>query len=425
MKIKINLKRILLTILFLLVVFYHTLTMLYYICNNELNFLVVRYIVGTIAMNIAIVVIILYQFGKNIKLKTSISLKIIMLLWIFIPLVSAKINSQYVDKANIAQTILWVLVFLAFYYATLQCRKFPIDKRWILIAYGVIIGLSLPLIKIHLSGHGDRGSVIFSVYLCLTILPLVLCCIKHKKRYYPIIISLLMISATTKRTGILAAVIGCVIFYLTDGNVKIPIKKRLEKIAKITMVGTVLIALLVVALEGMGIDVVSRFTELSSDGGSGRNYIWEKVFNGFQSSDITRHFLGHGINSVFLSLKIYSDVSIKAHNDFLEVLYDYGYVGVIMLAGIIIILLKEWVTQFKQHTQQLAIYSYSMILMLFFASFSYFFIESSIINFMSVYWGIIFAERTIINDRLKRRKHINRKRCVDETTTYKCNSSDI
>ena len=62
---------------------------------------------------------------------------------------------------------------------------------------------------------------------------------------------------------------------------------------------------------------------------------------------------------------------------------------------------KEWYYQFREHTEQLAIYSFSMIVTIFFATFSYFFIESTVINYMAVYWGIVFAKRKLHREGLE------------------------
>ena len=150
-----------------------------------------------------------------------------------------------------------------------------------------------------------------------------------------------------------------------------------------------------------GIDVLGRFSELSSDGGSGRNIVWAKVLASFSNSDLKRKIFGHGINSVFQTVTIYSDVRIKAHNDFIETLHDYGYFGLFLLIAFIIMLFREWYYQFREHTEQLAIYSFSMIVTIFFATFSYFFIESTVINYMAVYWGIVFAKRKLHREGLE------------------------
>lgn len=42
-----------------------------------------------------------------------------------------------------------------------------------------------------------------------------------------------------------------------------------------------------------------------------------------------------------------------------------------------------------------------MIVTIFFATFSYFFIESTVINYMAVYWGIVFAKRKLHREGLE------------------------
>ena len=71
----------------------------------------------------------------------------------------------------------------------------------------------------------------------------------------------------------------------------------------------------------------------------------------FSNSDLREKIFGQdGINSVFQTVTIYSDVRIKAHNDFIETLHDYGYFGLFLLIAFIAMLFKEWYYQFREHT---------------------------------------------------------------------------
>lgn len=393
MGLKISPKKMLVVLLMLMITTYHSMTMLYYINGMNSSFLEKRYIIGTLTMCLAVLIIAIFKLNRGLRM--PLGLGIIMLLLLFFPLIAAKLNHQYIYHTIISQTLMWIPICVASYYSTLYYGRFPVGKRTIYLIYMWLLVLSIPLIGIHLSGNGDRGSVIFSVYLCLTIVPLILQETNYRNRYYPVLCSLVVIAATTKRTGMLAASLGFAVFYLTDGNSEKSIREKLERIVKILILGIIIIVTITTVMNEFGIDILERFGELNSDGGSGRNYIWAKVLASFSSSDLIRKLFGHGINSVFQSVTIYGDVRIKAHNDFVETLYDYGYFGLLLLIVFVLILFKEWYYQFKEHTEQFAIYSLSMIITAFFAAFSYFFIESSIINYMAVYWGIVFANRRL------------------------------
>ena len=396
---KVSPRKVLMVLLMCMITVYHTMTMLYYINGRDSSFLEKRYIIGTMTMCLAILLVAVFKLNRRLKMPLGIGITL-MLLFVF-PLITAKLNHQYIYHTVISQTLMWIPICAASYYSTLYYGRFPVGKKIIYLIYIWLIALSIPLIGIHLSGNGDRGSVIFSVYLCLTVVPLVLRETKYKRRYYPILCTLVVIASTTKRTGMLAACFGFAIFYLTDGNSEKSIKEKLERIIKILILGAIIIAVMTATMSVFGIDILERFSELNSDGGSGRNYIWAKVLESFSSSDSTRKIFGHGINSVFQSVTIYSDVRIKAHNDFIETLHDYGYFGLFLLVRFIFMLFKEWSNQFQEHTEQLSIYSFSMVITIFFATFSYFFIESSIINYMAVYWGIVFAERRLRSEGLE------------------------
>lgn len=396
---KVSPKKVMVTLLLIMITVYHSMTMLYYISGMDSSFLEKRYIIGTATMILAIFIIAVFKLHRNLKMPLCLG-GVLLLLFVF-PIITARMNYQEIYHTLISQTLMWIPICAASYYSVLYYGEFPVSKKMLYFLYAILIGLSFPLIGIHLSGAGLNGSVIFSTYLVLTIVPLLLQATEYKSRYLPILCSLIVIAATTKRTGMLAAIIGFAVFYLTDGKSKKPIKKRLERIVKITILGSIVIAFLILVLSRFGIDVLGRFSELSSDGGSGRNIVWAKVLASFSNSDLKRKIFGHGINSVFQTVTIYSDVRIKAHNDFIETLHDYGYFGLFLLIAFIVMLFRGWYYQFREHTEQLAIYSFSMIVTIFFATFSYFFIESTVINYMAVYWGIVFAKRKLHREGLE------------------------
>lgn len=390
MKIKLN--RLMITSIWMLSICYYILTMLFYMTDST-TFLKIKSVTGVLMLCIIPLLILLLK--KKVYVKFGVHQGILVLCLLVVPIISAVFNSQTINYTLVLNSILWVLLFIVFYYATLFYGEFPINKKYIKISYIAIIILSIPLIHLHLSGLGKVGAVIFSVYGCLTILPLVLYCTERNRRYIPIMITLFLILCTTKRAGILAALIGFIIYYLTEGQKKLSLNKKLFRILTIGILLILGGTFCLFILNIFGVDIIQRFKELSSDGGSGRIFIWSTIISEFQNSDLMHKMFGHGVNAVARQVVIFSDTRIKAHNDIIETLFDYGYIGLTVLSCFLLSLILEWKKQFIQHSNELSVYSYSMIISIILMLLSYYFIESYIINFVAIYWGIVFAERKL------------------------------
>ena len=78
--------------------------------------------------------------------------------------------------------------------------------------------------------------------------------------------------------------------------------------------------------------IVSRFHAIEDDEGSGRTELYDVILNSFSNSSFISQMFGHGYRSVISILD-----GVPAHNDFLEILYDFG---IVPLTVYVIILLK-------------------------------------------------------------------------------------
>lgn len=70
--------------------------------------------------------------------------------------------------------------------------------------------------------------------------------------------------------------------------------------------------------------LLKRFSNIEKDGGSGRDEVYATIINAFENSDLLQILIGHGYQSVVTTF------DIGAHNDLLEILYDYGILSVII-----------------------------------------------------------------------------------------------
>lgn len=81
--------------------------------------------------------------------------------------------------------------------------------------------------------------------------------------------------------------------------------------------------------------MTSRLVSIQDDGGSGRVDIYKTVFHDFEKQFLENQLMGVGHNGVRNSgiVWVAGDVShqnLSSHNDFIEVIYDYGIIGFII-----------------------------------------------------------------------------------------------
>ena len=76
--------------------------------------------------------------------------------------------------------------------------------------------------------------------------------------------------------------------------------------------------------------LITRFNNIEDDRGSQREYIFKEIFFGWLNFDNIFHFLfGYG----FLGSLLFT-IDSTAHNDFIEVISNFGILGMIILLGI-------------------------------------------------------------------------------------------
>ena len=130
---KVSPRKVLMVLLMCMITVYHTMTMLYYINGMDSSFLEKRYIIGTMTMCLAILLVAVFKLNRRLKMPLGIGITL-MLLFVF-PLITAKLNHQYIYHTVISQTLMWIPICAASYYSTLYYGRFPVGKKIIYLIY--------------------------------------------------------------------------------------------------------------------------------------------------------------------------------------------------------------------------------------------------------------------------------------------------
>lgn len=175
------------------------------------------------------------------------------------------------------------------------------------------------------------------IFYSLMLLPwIALMSNKYKKIALFALISFCVISSL-KRSSLVILVISLVLIIYFDFFYK----TRLTKSTIFLILLSVISLFTVYHFASERFDIISeRMAAIEEDGGSGRDLIFEDVYNRYNNKELQERVFGSGFDAVRRESK-YS-VAVSAHNDFLEVLYDFGILGFILYILIHLSLIK-WV----------------------------------------------------------------------------------
>lgn len=315
---------------------------------------------------------------------------ILLLLISFESLVAISTHSVYMPYAPV-DILIWPISVIVYYNYSYYYDITKIAQNKAIWFFFAMCAIAVPLIKIHLSGAGNIGQVIFLTYFCITTLPLVLILTNNLSyRNLSMVLAVLISTASTKRAGTLALILGLFIMLVVEAHIQGTLNQRWKKYLKIMLlilIGTIM----VFYLESTGrIQILDRFARLGDDGGSGRDVIWLIVLNAYHSSGLVQRLFGHGFQSVYYILRPGGFYRF-AHNSYIEYLYDYGTVGLILLLVFIIALIVSTIDMVRRKARFAPVMCLLLVISVFLGMFSYFFEESNIIMPVAVAYGVILG----------------------------------
>ena len=184
-------------------------------------------------------------------------------------------------------------------------------------------------------------------YYLLFVLPVMLTvkAIKWKALY--VVVSFVVLITSMKRGGAAALMVGMMVYVIVYLKIR---SYNIVKAVALLFVAIVLIACLALFLgtseiEGESQNLVERFESVGDDGGSNRDIVYGKTLDLIDSQDGLSLLVGNGYNAVLVD----SPIHLSAHNDFLEILYDYGLVGLSLYLVFVLSFLKVSLRAFRKN----------------------------------------------------------------------------
>lgn len=251
----------------------------------------------------------------------------------------------------------WVIVFCLAYYVGMKQKSLGFISKLVSYVLLPVLYILYYLLLTRTFYIGEEEGYRDAIFPILILTPFVLMD-KSKMKYVHILISLALVLISAKRSAIIAIVPAYVLYFII--SLSSQGKKQATQKLKIIIPLVLIIAVLYyLSTKGLFGTVLERFRAMNDDSGSGRDAIYFPLLNGFNTSPWWQQLFGHGTDSTkFVVGKL-------AHNDFLQVLYDYGLIS---LALFIVIYLGFIRMAFKMRRrkddfrEEYSVYVYNLVL---------------------------------------------------------------
>lgn len=225
-------------------------------------------------------------------------------------------------------------------------------------------------------------------YTVLYLLPIMLSVPKKWLRYVAMALVVLVVMFSLKRGGFIAVILGLVVYFYIS---QIKMKGRKLKIWGVLLFGVIsyLIYYLTIRVnnEVLGDMLFNRMLIIEETGGGGRMSIYENIINLFVTSHPLNILFGHG----WCGTERDTIYHLTAHNDFLEVLYDFGVIAFVLYFSVIIQLFKLEKKLIRNGSEFAPAFGTSVAIFLANSMVSHIWIYCQYLLIFAVFWGVVSA----------------------------------
>lgn len=235
-----------------------------------------------------------------------------------------------------------------------------------------------------------------AVYYVIMFLPTVIL-VKSKAIQWALVVFMAVAALLSNKRTVLVAVVAYFLAYELLSNKKQTPKKMIEKSILYVMACVGLYFIYPVVFGKLNITVFDelRISHIVEDGGSNRTYIYGMLLGKQMNSGILHWLVGDGYNSVLFS-QICTDgplgIYVSAHNDYLEVLYDYGLCGLVLYIAFLTSLFRKGLQMIRANR----VYGYaflgSVIMTLVISISSHLIIYLNYYVIFFIFWGMCLAD---------------------------------
>lgn len=286
---------------------------------------------------------------------------------------------------------LWIIVFYGFAGYFSWCPpKVRMNPTIILFTFIYAILFLMNYTFVNSVGRTDYHYL--ESYYMITMLPFIVL-LPRKPRLLLMLFIFGMLILAGKRAGLVAYSSAILVYILMEGT------GLTGKVNTIVFSIIVIFFSLIIAnfiFPDKITFLIDRFSSIESDGGSGRDVAYEKIFIALTRLDFKDLLIGHGHDAV-VSSNINGGFS--AHNEFLEMGWDYGLIGLGLYIAILICIISY--ARNKSFPKQMRVgLALSATIMFVLSMTSHLVLYTTYVMNLAAFWGYIIAYKSLNTNRL-------------------------
>lgn len=334
--------------------------------------LLLKLLVGVLFMMTMFYIVInfnQFQLGKIGRILLFMSFYMAIMRVVGLPLTAGMLSYIYQPMKD----LLIVMLFISGYIISSKSKEL-----YDFYTKGIFVALLITALYYYknwtFANEVDQAHL-GTAYYTLFILPTILLAPNKWIKYIAIAITGAVIISSFKRGGLIALVIGLVAYLFVK---EVLFEKKFTKLVLFLMIIAILFVVLIYIDNAMGNIISQRIHNIQEDDGSGRVQVWETTWKMICLSKEEHLLFGHGHNAVLRD----SILSLSAHNDFMEILYNYGIICFIPYIYLHIRLIQQMFTAIKSNDSRAMTMAFTYVI----------FIILSMISHIIVYqWAPLIA----------------------------------
>lgn len=245
------------------------------------------------------------------------------------------------------------------YYSIIQTKNDTLFHYLVIIGFFAlcVTYFQYAQLKVILAAFGDEN--LSSSYYILYVLPIILA---FKKKYLSsisLILTLIILVLSNKRAGTIAFIIACLVYLIVCFLVENKNKRSVFKnVFFICVMAGCFFYFAADYVSFTDLPIIERMQRVETGAQDESRYeIWMITNKLIGDSNLFQYLFGHGFNAVLRD----NPMKYSAHNDFLEIMYDFGLFVLIAYIILHIKLYKKSVELVKSKSKYAAAFIFSVV----------------------------------------------------------------
>ncbi|OPZ88841.1 MAG: hypothetical protein BWY74_02968 [Firmicutes bacterium ADurb.Bin419] len=256
---------------------------------------------------------------------------------------------------HVGISLLWVVIY-SFFHNYVQEYPNSLDSilKYIFVLFLFYIGATI-YAKINIQGIYERTAVVNYVYYNIVLLPWIMLISSKAIRNVGFIVIIIMVQISMKRGAIIVLPVMLIVHYLVDGKVN---HRKIKNIFKLLVVISIVFIGLIYVNNLYSNFLGNRFTAEALESGSGRNEIYKLALDNIINRNAVDFLIGLGSGSTL------QYIGAAAHNDWLEFIFSFGFIGILLYLLFFVALVSKTFKLIKNNCSFSSTYTVSIVYIL-------------------------------------------------------------